>query len=122
MRELKKLLIPLAAFLVGVLTPEGQPSLLEGAKPYTPSRLEWLALDMEVRSRPETSEGSGFSMHFVPLEDSDTIRIDVRYSPTVNREIINISISAAREMITIHSKANGWTSWLKIKEDVRMTK
>jgi hypothetical protein len=91
----------------------------EGLKPYTPTRLEWLALDYNARLRVEFSESSGFSMAFVETK-GDTILIYVRYVPSVNREAMNMAINGAREVISMDAKSRGWSSWLKMKEEVKM--
>ena len=93
---------------------------LEEWKPYTPSRLSWLAVDLNANLRVPMSVNNGYLMTFVPVENEDTILIYVRYLPSVNREAMNIVLNSAREVISIRAKVHGWTSWLKVKEDVRM--
>lgn len=95
---------------------------LEGAKPYTPSRLEWLAVELNAGSRVPLSVENGYSMDFVPLENENTILIFVKYLPSVNREIMNMDINTSREIIAMESKARGWSSWLRVKERVEMAK
>ena len=93
---------------------------LEGSKPYTPSRLEWLAVELNANLRVSMSVNNGYLMSFVPIEKEDTILIYVRYLPNVNREVMNISINGAREVISIKTKQYGWNSWLKVREDIQM--
>ena len=107
--------LPIATAIFGALA-FGQN---EGLKPYTPTRLEWLALDYNARLRVELSESSGFSMGFVDVK-GDTILIYVRYFLSVNRETMNMAINGAREVISMDAKSRGWSSWLKMKEDVKM--
>lgn len=99
---------------------QAKPTKYKGAQPYIPSRLEWLAVEMNAGSRVPLSLEDGYSMDFVPLENNNTIVIYVRYMPKVNREIMNMNINGARKVIDIISKARGWSSWLKIKENVEM--
>ncbi len=102
---------------------ENRPTKLPaGAQPYTPSRLEWLALELNAEQRIELSEESGFAMTFVPVENENAILIFVRYLENVNREIMNTNIDTARKVISMKAKSHGWDSWLKVKEDVQMSK
>lgn len=89
-----------------------------GFQPYTPSRLEWLASELNSTLRVELSSESQYSMHFVPVAD-DAILIDVTYFPGVQREIMNGSIETAREAIAMKSNIRGWT-WLKVQEKIEM--
>jgi hypothetical protein len=112
-----------ACFLVlGYMVQAQQRTVNEGSKPYTPTRLEWLALEMESGSRVELSEASGYEMDFVSPRGSNTILIVVGYLPSVNREVMNISIASARKLIEMESTARGWSPWLKIEERVELMK
>jgi hypothetical protein len=91
----------------------------EGSEPYSPSKLEWFAMDMNVSSKTDISDG-GMMMMFVGLEKSNEVLIYVRYLPSADRELINTRIKNARELIKIRAKNYGWDNWLKIKEDVKM--
>lgn len=107
------------AFLTGTWA-QDHLSTLEGWKPYTPSRLQWLALELNAALRVPLSVESGYLMDFVPIENEDAILIYVRYLPSVNREVMNISIDSARNVITIKAEGYGWTSWLKVKEEIKL--
>jgi hypothetical protein len=120
MVKLNHLALVVAAFLIGALASRGQsPALTEGAKPYTPSRLEWLALSMEAQSRVELSSDS-FSIDFTALEKENAILIFVRYLPNAHRELMNLRIENNKELINTIAKNMGWSAWLKIREDVKM--
>ncbi len=95
-------------------------SNLEGSKPYTPSRLEWLAVELNANLRISMSVNNGYLMNFAAIEKEDAVLIYVRYLPKVNREAMNISINSAREVISIKTKQYGWNSWLKVREDIQM--
>jgi hypothetical protein len=95
---------------------------LEGDKPYTPTRLEWLAVDLNGRLRVDLSEETGYLMQFVPMKGTDTILIYVTYLPSVGRQAMIMSIDSARKVISIEAKARGWSSWLKVDEHVEMGK
>ena len=90
----------------------------KGSEGYTPSKLEWLAMEMNVMSKTEAST-SGIYMAFVGIERSNEILIYVRYHPSTDRELLNLQINNAKELIHKKATGYGWTSWLKIKEDVK---
>jgi hypothetical protein len=113
-------LIAAAAFLLGVFVSNGQSRVTEGAKPYSLTRLQWLALDMEARMHMDMTDRDGISFDFVSLEEENAILLHVRYLPRADREIMNQRIEIAKNVINIKAKYEGWSSWLKIREDVKM--
>ena len=113
--------IALVAFVAGVFVPNAQNrEMSEGEKPYSPTRLEWLAVNMEAQMRTDVSDRDGYSLDFAAPPGQNTILIYVRYLPRVEREIMNTRIETAKQVIAIAAKARGWSSWLKIREDVKM--
>jgi hypothetical protein len=91
-------------------------------QPYVPTRLEWLALELNATSRVDLSLDSKYGMSFIDHDSEDTILIFVRYLPTVDREIMNKSIDNAKKSISKMAESRGWSSWLKVKESVEMIK
>lgn len=92
-----------------------------GAERYTPTRIEWLTTVLQASLRADKIQEEGFVL-VITSPDSETILIYVRYVPEVNRQVMNIGIEAAREVIKITAKSYGWDKWLKVKEDIRMAK
>jgi hypothetical protein len=113
-------LIAVIAFLLGVFVSNGQNRIPEGAKPYSPTRLQWLALDMEAQGHLELSEHQEYSIDFVPLDKQNAILVYVRYMPKVDREIMNSRVENEKDIIKTKAKYEGWSSWLKVTEDVKM--
>jgi hypothetical protein len=106
---------------VGAFTlAQNRASQHEGAKPYTPTRLEWLALEMNAESRRSVTAENPFTLEFVAISDEDTIVIYVQYVPSVNREILNRAVDSARKIVAIRAEGLGWASWLKVKEKIDM--
>jgi hypothetical protein len=91
---------------------------LEGFKPYTPSRLEWLAVELNAYARTHLSSETGFSITFLPLLDADTIMIYVLHLPNAGRAALNVAIDNARNEISRTAERHGWESWVKIKERI----
>jgi hypothetical protein len=115
----KAVLLSVIVFLVGVIAATGQVHQSEGDRPYTPTRREWIALELNANWREDLTKND-FSMQFAaPRYQEDTILIFVNYLPSVNRQIMNGAIEAAKQAIAIEAKGHGW-SWLKVKEQVQM--
>ena len=89
---------------------------------YTPSRLEWLAVELNAGLRVRLTQDNGYSMDFVPVENVDAILIYVVYLPTVDREVMNLAIDTARKVIAMKVKSKGWASWVNVKEQVTLAK
>src|SRR2546425_564385 len=89
-----------------------------GAEPYIPTRIDWLTTTLQASLRTEESK---FTLN-IANSDSETILILVRYRPDVDREIMNLSVDAARQVIRITAKSYGWNGWLKVREDIQMKK
>lgn len=97
------------------------PPATEGAKPYTPSRLEWLAVKLNAELGRQFSQG-GFQMLFVPAETENTILIIVNYfKGTVPEGQIETEVKHAKKVIQLTAKARKWDSWLEVKEIVKAT-
>ena len=94
---------------------------LEGSKPYSPTRLEWLSTKLNALLRrdmtPEDEYSIGFG--FIPSEDAivivTTALPSVKKSPDGQKRM-DLSVATARKIISIESKNKGWSSWLKVKE------
>jgi hypothetical protein len=99
---------------------EQGPSLQEGMKPYIPTRLEWLAVELNAMHRTDLNDLEGYMLFFIPLEKENAILIFVRYTQKTNREAMNIGIDTARKVIEMDVKSRGWNSWLKVKERIEL--
>jgi len=91
---------------------------LQGWHPYTPTRLEWLAVEANSTSSISLTENLGFSISFAPIEKEDAILIFVSHSPTVDRAAMNAAIRNSRDLINMIAKQKGWSVWLRIKEHI----
>ena len=98
---------------------EPQTTNRPGLTPYTPNKIEWLALIMRASLRQDVSIYHPYSLDIFPI-DHETILIVVRYQPDVSREMMNRAIEAAREAIRSTAQSYGWDKWVKIRETVEM--
>jgi hypothetical protein len=91
-----------------------------GLTPYSPTKIEWLALDVRSQLQQNASADSPFFLSVVHV-DHETLLISVRYLTTVNREMMNSTIDSARKVIMSTAKSYGWDNWVKIREQVEMS-
>jgi len=109
----------LAAGLATLASAQAERGLREGSKPYTPTRLEWLVVQLNAEDPGGSDLVSGMDLSYVALADQDAILIYVRYYPSVDRELMNSAIDFSRKYIGLEAKSRGWDSWLTVKENVQ---
>lgn len=121
MNKLLIVIIP-AILLISTFTTHAEQgaAIQEGMKPYTPTRLEWLAVELNASNRTDAYGLEGYALSFIPLEKENTILIYVLYSEYTNRQAMNIGIKAAHEVIESNLKSRGWDSWIKVRERIEM--
>ena len=91
-----------------------------GLTPYTPTKIEWLALVVNAQLREQPSSDRLFSISIVEA-DYETLTIVARHQPTANRELVTRSIATARGVIMSTAKRYGWDNWVKIQERVELS-
>jgi len=99
---------------------ESQQPNRPGLTPYTPTKIEWLALVVNAQLRVQPSSDRLFSISIVEA-DYVTLAIIVRHQTTANREIMTRGIATARGLIMSTAKRYGWDSWVKIQERVELS-
>jgi hypothetical protein len=95
--------------------------LSPGAQPYIPTRIDWLTTALQASLRDDQMQTTGYQL-LITSPDPETVLIFVRYLPDVNREVMNMNIDAARQVVQITAKSYGWEKWVKIREDVQLAK
>lgn len=92
--------------------PKLSTSISEGDKPYTPTRLEWLALDLNA-GIPTTS------IKYYTTGKSNTIAVCIYYdSVTMSLEQRQKLMADAKSCIKNEANIRGW-HWLKLEEEYR---
>jgi hypothetical protein len=85
----KLVIVIIPAFLIiSALTIHAQRDkfIPEGMKPYTPTRLEWLAVELNATNRTDLNDLEGYTLSFIALEKENTILIYVGYTQQTNRQ------------------------------------
>ena len=72
---MKKMIIFLAILTVSPTLSFAERSSCQGCKPYTPTRLEWLAMEMNIEMKIEFKDGIGMDMCSWPSHHEDAIII-----------------------------------------------
>ena len=85
-----------------------------GMTPYTPTRLEWLALDLEASYHEDIGRNSDYSLHYLP-KPPNTVLIFVHYKSEASAETVNHAIDAAKEVVYQDASSHGWRSWVKVE-------
>jgi hypothetical protein len=93
---------------------------LQGILPYTPTRLEWLAVEMNAYHRQQLTAEHPYMVTFVPLINDDTILIHVYYARSSDPVALNMALNGARKVLDITLHAKGWAGWVKVREQLVM--
>jgi hypothetical protein len=88
-----------------------------GLEPFTPTRIDWLVTALEANLRQEVTKEKNYTLD-ITASDPETVLIQVRYLPTVDRKDMNMAIDTARKITNMRAKIYGWDSWIKITEEV----
>src|SRR5215467_7333194 len=95
--------------------PPAQPGRAQpGMTPYTPTRLEWLALDLEASYHEDIGQNSVYSLHYLP-KPPNTVLIFVHYKSEASADAVNHAIDAAKEVAYQDASSHGWRSWVKVE-------
>ena len=110
------------AFAISLASAQGQSTEQRpGLQPYTPTRIEWLALLCNDQLRQDATTESPFTLSVVQ-SDHETLLIFVRYGANTDRQIMNLSIDTARKVIATTAKSYGWDRWVKVRESVELAR
>lgn len=106
-----------AAMFAVVISAVGEQAGPEGGEPYSPTRIEWLALELQAFYGDNSYRDDPYVVHF-HHHGHDTIEVQLRYNGRrdggVEREL-----QTAKEMVGFLAKQHGWQDWVKVTEDVK---
>jgi hypothetical protein len=81
------------------------------------------ACDIAINDQLEREASLGFRYSLnITKKDHETLVIVVRYHPAMDREIMNSAIETARYVIRKTIERYGWSNWVKVVENVQMSK
>jgi len=115
---MKRLAALFVGFFAGALTvvcsTYGQKNASPLMEPYTPTRIEWLALDLESRFK-STLEGNGISSVDFTADAPDTIVISVLYNNDAQAGFVDRIVDAATRYVEIDARSYRWSKWTRIR-------
>ena len=101
-------------------------SRCEGDKPFTPTRMQWLAVELNAKFRyAGTLDGHSFyvSYYAFPSDDTNcTILISLQHSRGASRQFINKYMADRRKDVENKVAIYGWSEWVKIREEIKLIK
>lgn len=99
----------------------GREFRLQGGEAYAPTKLEWLALEIEASHRFSGLQPHGFNVGFWASPNDDAIVIAVQQLPNADRQSINIMVKTYRQVIQNYAQKHGW-DWVSIREEYKEIK
>jgi hypothetical protein len=88
---------------------------LEGTEPYTPTKLEWLCVELNAEFRKADDI---LTCSFVADPTSNTIVVHCIHFPHTNREFADFYLEESRKRILNKAKEHGW-NWVRIRKHVQ---
>ncbi len=121
-RRTRQVIIIAGGLLVLVLTvcfarslyatkPDG--TISPGMEPYTPTRLEWLAMDLEASYKIEDSDSEYNLSYFAA--PPDTIVVDVEYSAKTRASLVDKAANHGVKMAKRVASQYKWDNWVKVR-------
>lgn len=92
-----------------------------GMLPYAPTRLEWLALDLEASYHQDFSRDSDYSLHYIS-KPPNTVVIYVHYVSEASAGTVDNAIDTAKQLVDQDASTHGWSSWVKVQVQRRLVK
>jgi len=115
------ILVSCAFLLLAALAVRSNPPAQPGMMPYTPTRLEWLAVDLEASYHQDFGRDSNYSLHYLP-KPPNTVLIYVHYTNETGAGALDTAIEAAKQQVNQDASSHGWSSWMKIEVQRKLIK
>ena len=90
--------------------------MLEGQQSYVPTRLEWLALLLNVHN-PRTLEPQ-IHVNFIADNSANAILVTIAHDPNVDRKILRATVDMCKRVVLEIAEGHGWLSWLNVKVQI----
>lgn len=81
--------------------------------PYTPTRIEWLALDLEASYHQDFGRNGGISLHYL-AKPPNTVLVFIHYTSEASAETVDNAIETAKQLVKQDAASHNW-SWVKIE-------
>ena len=107
--------LPLLLPLRAQGTPRNNAAARPGDVAYTPTKLEWAALELQADygNTNWTSE-TPVTIGFMPLSDGTTVLCLLQYTPDVTAQVVKVSRDSEQVVFDKYVRTRGW-SWLRLQ-------
>jgi hypothetical protein len=85
-----------------------------GDAPYTPTKLEWAALELQARYGQHWTSETPVSREFLPLDDGRTVICLLQYLPELPPSAVNMDREMAQALFEKYATHRGWP-WLRLQ-------
>lgn len=86
-----------------------------GLERYTPTRLEWAALELQASHGDTWSpENETVMVNYRPGEDGNTIVCVIQYTAGTSSALLSMIRDTTKEVFRIYREAKGWV-WLNLR-------
>ena len=94
----------------------GELENLEWMRPYIPTKMEWLILQLNARySHPLLTVNSEYVARFSFENRKNVVEITVHYAPRAESQKDKL-MAQAKEIVVAFAKIYGWERWIQIEE------
>ncbi len=89
-----------------------------GDGPYTPTKLEWAALELQANFGRNWTNEDHTAIGYMPDADGKTVRCILQYTPDVSAQDLKTSRDVARLLFDRYQAGRGWP-WLRLRFEER---
>ncbi len=89
-------------------------SVRPGDTPYTPTKLEWAALDLQASYGTAWSREDPVAKAYVAANDGKTVRCILQYLPSIPAQDVKAAREVAQVLFDRYAAGRGW-NWLRIQ-------
>ena len=93
--------------------------LSKGQQPYTPSRVEWLALQLNSKNQITCPRLNGIILLYLAIPEEDLLRVAVSHPKDAEQSIVREVVESGKHIASAEAQIYGWDSWIKIEEFVQ---
>ena len=100
---------------LGVMPILAQPGQFPGRMPYTPTKLEWAALELQSNYGQTTmTHESPIMTNFTAKEDGRTVLCILQYTSDVTAAVLKINRDALTSVFESYRRSRGW-NWMRLE-------
>jgi hypothetical protein len=119
-----RILVAVALLAAGALLalPNKSADLPEGLKDYTPTRIEWAAVELNSFAHQHLVIGEdakfSYDVTYTPShEDPNTIEVDFAYTSEHDPARVHAALERTKNIVRKYAKSKHW-DWMKVQERV----